>query len=163
MYSELMSMIGLYLMSGAGGAGGLRACSDKSANTSFFIRTSEQGAEKQMSIFAGLAPVLTPTSERKTQKRARTRAKCITIRMTGSQIMPLTLGGAGGGADWPPSFFPTPESARNRLQTRQGEKTARWCTWAYIEGESLKPNAVSSDLARFHTLALFDSTAYEWE
>ncbi len=44
----------------------------------------------------------------------------------------------------------TPPKARpNRLKTRQGEKTARWCTWAYIEGESLMPNAVSSDLVRF--------------
>ena len=37
----------------------------------------------------------------------------------------------------------------NRLQTRQGEKTARWCTVTYIEGESLMPNAVSNDLERF--------------
>ncbi len=60
------------------------------------------------------------------------------------QIMPLTLWGAGGG------LCPCPPKARpNRLQTRQGEKTARWCTWAYIEGESLKPNAVSNDLERF--------------
>ena len=57
---------------------------------------------------------------------------------------PLTLWGAGG------DLLPCPPKARpNRLQTRQGEKTARWCTETYIEGESLMPNAVSSDLARF--------------
>ncbi len=42
-----------------------------------------------------------------------------------------------------------PKARPNRLQTRQGEKTARWCTWAYIEGESSMPNDVSSNLARF--------------
>ena len=47
-----------------------------------------------------------------------------------------------------------PKARPNRLQSRQGEKTARWCTETYIEGESLKPNAVSSDLARFVTECL---------
>ena len=46
--------------------------------------------------------------------------------------------------------YPLPPKARpNRLQTRQGKKTARWCTVTYIEGESLKPNDVSNDLERF--------------
>ncbi len=95
-------------------------------------------------LFAWFHTILRPTSEQKRQKRARTRAECITIPMTGPQIMPLTLWGAGG------FRHPLPPKARpNRLQTRQGEKTARWCTWAYIEGESSMPNAVSSDLARF--------------
>ncbi len=60
-------------------------------------------------------------------------------------IMPLTLWGAGG------DLFSCPPKARpNRLQTRQGKKTARWCTVTYIEGESSMPNDVSSDLERFH-------------
>ncbi len=71
----------------------------------------------------------------------------ITKATDAGQRKPLTSWGAGGGADWPPSF--PPKARPNRLQTRQGEKTARWCTVTYIEGESSKPNAVSSDLERF--------------
>ncbi len=67
--------------------------------------------------------------------------------MGGVLIMPLTSWGAGGGAMG--TFFFPPKARPNRLQTRQGKKTARWCIVTYIEGESLKPNAVSSDLERF--------------
>ncbi len=81
----------------------------------------------------------------KRQKRARTRAECITIPKRAHPNTPLTLWGAGG------FRYPLPPKARpNCLQTRQGEKAARWCTVTYIEGESLMPNDVSSDLARFH-------------
>ncbi len=142
-----MGMIWSCLESGTEEAEGLAACSDDGPKIEVFIRTSERCADKQMSLFKMLAPVLRPASEQNRQKRARTRAECVTIPKREHPNMPLTLWGAGGGADWPPSL--PPKARPNRLQTRQGEKTARWCTWTYIEGESLKPNDVSNDLERF--------------
>ena len=97
-----------------------------------------------MRLIRELAPIYRPTSEQNRQKRARARTECVTIPKRAHPNMPLTLWGAGG------VRHPLPPKARpNRLQTRQGEKTARWCTEMYIEGASLQPNAVSSDLERF--------------
>ncbi len=67
----------------------------------------------------------------------------------------MTSWGAGGLRNVLP-----PKARPNRLQTRQGEKTARWCTVTYIEGESSQPNAVSSDLARFAPIANNDYFEY---
>ncbi len=52
----------------------------------------------------------------------------------------------------PPESAPKSSSDKaGRLALSSGEVPVapRWCTWAYIEGESSMPNAVSSDLVRF--------------
>ncbi len=144
MYIDFMSIICTYFISGTAKRSGLAACSDNGPKTALFIRTSEHETRKQFNDSNMLASFLRPTSEQNRQKRARMRAECVTIPKRGHPNMPLTTWGAGG------LLRPCPPKARpNRLQTRQGEKTARWCTVTYIEGESSQPNDVSSDLERF--------------
>ncbi len=144
-YSGAMSKIGSYLMGGERAAGCRAACSDNGPKNALFIRTSEQGSADKMNKYAMLRPVLSQTSERNRQKRARTRAECVTIPKRGHQNMLLTLGGLGGSD----VGLPTPGSAKNRLQTRKHLKIARKCTETYSGGLFSNGDDVSSDLARF--------------
>ncbi len=147
-----MSSLGSYLMGSAGGVRGFRTCSDKGLKRAKNIRTSEHGELGESIFSAELSPVLRPTSEQNRQKRARTRAECITIPKRGHQNMPLTSWGAGGVLrPCPPKARPNRIQTRGRLALSSGEVPVapRWCTVTYIEGESSMPNDVSSDLERF--------------
>ncbi len=76
----------------------------------------------------------------------------------------LTTGALGA------TFFRAPRK-RAQIVFRQGGPVGpspwkevpvapRWCTWAFIEGESLKSNAASSDLERFHRKYGLTSSSY---